>query len=144
MATRLATDIALVGTVRGSVRRVRNLLLEGWEEMSWLLFAISVVFYTLSQKAQHTGDTSKNKYKQPLQVAPGNWYYKLFSLKYKERFPLSGSLLIAFTDAYHAWQLGFKVFFSVAIVTYRPLLGWGDALIYFFLFGVVFTIAYRK
>lgn len=110
--------------------------------VGYLAFILSVYCYTRSQKAQHTGDTSKNKYKQPLEPV-SNWYSRLFSLSYKEKFPLSGSLLVAFTDAYHAWQFGFKVLMCFAIVLYRPLLGMWDALIYFVLFGVIFTFVYK-
>jgi len=46
----------------------------------------------------------KNKYAQPLQEAPDTWYYRTFSLKYKEAFPLSGTLLVSWTDAWHRYK----------------------------------------
>ena len=112
--------------------------------MSWLLFTISVVFYTLSQSANFKDSEGwKNKYKQPMTPAPENWYYKLFNLKYREKFPLSGSLLVLFTDKYHFFQFVFKLFICTAITFYKPLFGPWDALIYFVVFGMCFTIVYR-
>lgn len=111
--------------------------------MSILFFILATVCYTISQKAQHSGDTSKNKYKQPLQIASG-WYSKLFSLKYKERFALSGSLLVALTDKYHAFQSFFKIFLCLSIVLYAPMFQWWlDAIIFWVIFGVVFSLIYR-
>jgi len=36
--------------------------------------------------------------------APDNWYYRFFKIKYKERFPLSATFLVSFTDGYHTMQ----------------------------------------
>ena len=55
-------------------------------------------------------DSWKNKYRQiklygteesVFIPAPNNWYYRFFKLKYKEDFPLSATLLVFLTDAYH-------------------------------------------
>lgn len=113
--------------------------------MTLLFFIIAVIFYTLSQKRVFAeSDDWKNKYKQPLQPAPKNWYYKLSGLKYRERFPLSGTLLVSLTDRYHAYQLGFKVFICLTIgintVVINTLI---DSAILFVIFGVVFTVTYR-
>jgi len=108
-------------------------------------FIFSVYFYTKSQEETFdNSDSWENKYQKPLRVAPVNWYYKFFKLKYKERFPLSGSFLVALTDSYHQYQLFFKLFLCTAIVLYQPLFYWWDALIYFVLWGIVFTLAFRK
>ena len=106
-------------------------------------FVLAVVFYTLSQK-QTFGESDgwKRKYREPFEPAPNNFYYKFFKLKYRERFPLSGSLLVSFTDKYHAYQLAFKLFLCSAIVLYRPVLGWWDSLVLFVLWGLTFTIVY--
>jgi len=120
------------------------------------LFALSVVFYTLSQMSIH-GKLSKdpaswfgsaswlNKYKKPLQAPPNNRYYKLFKILHKERFPGSATIFVTFTDSYHFFQFCFKILLTLSIVFYRPVFGaWlSDALLYFALFGVSFTIAYR-
>jgi len=112
--------------------------------MSLILFALAVIFYTLSQKRVFAeSDEWKNKYKQPLQPAPKTWYYKLTGLKYKERFPLSGSLLVLFTDWYHNFQFWFKLLLCAAIAFYTPLFGYWDIGVYFVVFGGVFTITYK-
>lgn len=115
----------------------------GMQLVDLLAFVLAVVFYTLSQK-QIFGESAgwKRKYREPFEPAPNNIYYKFFKLKYKERFPLSGSLLVSFTDKYHAYQFFFKLFLCAAIVLYRPVFGWWDGGVFFILFGVVFTIAY--
>jgi hypothetical protein len=124
--------------------------MNGWQDvllgcLSLTAFIFAVVFYTKSQQEVFKeSDDWTNKYRQPLQVAPKNWYTKLFKLKYKERFPLSGSLLVALTDRYHRWQFFFKVLLCVAIVTYQPLCGLADIAIYFALFGLTFTVVFRR
>lgn len=119
-----------------------NLLVVG---ISFLAFISTVFFYTLSQKETFENSEGwKNKYKQPMSPAPKNWYYRFFKLKYREKFPLSGSLLVSLTDKYHFYQLIFKLLLCTSIVLYRPVLGLWDAMIYFVLWGMTFTLSYRK
>jgi hypothetical protein len=47
--------------------------------------------------------------------APDNWYYRIFKIKYKERFPLSATLLVPFTDGYHLMQFFFLLFASLSV-----------------------------
>lgn len=112
--------------------------------ISLLLFSVSVVFYTLSQAVMHgkIKDNPDGKYATPKRPGIG-FYYRLFGITYKERFPLSATLMVSLTDKYHRFQLGFKAFLCASIVTYSPVLGRLDALIYFAVFGIVFTVAYR-
>lgn len=113
--------------------------------LSLAAFIFSIVFYTKSQKElfqENYLDWTK-KYKKPLIFSKLNWYTKLFKLKYKERFWLSGSFLVAFTDRYHRYQMFFKILICAAIVTYRPLF-WFDWIIYFVAWGVCFTLVFRK
>lgn len=114
------------------------------EAVSLILFSVAVVFYTCSQAVMHgrIKDNPKGKYAIPLQPGIG-LYYRIFDLTFKERFPLSATLLVSLTDKYHKFQLGFKVFLCATIVCYQPLFGWRDALLYFTTFGLVFTITYR-
>lgn len=56
----------------------------------------------------------KNKYKLPLQESPKNLYYKLSEISYKERFPLSATLLVFTTDGYHLFQALFFSFLSLS------------------------------
>ena len=112
--------------------------------MSLILFALAVIFYTLSQKRVFAeSDEWKNKYKQPLQPAPKTWYYKLTGLKYKERFPLSGSILVSLTDLYHLYQFIFKVLLCTSIAFYTPLFGYWDIGVYWSVFGLTFTVTYK-
>lgn len=46
----------------------------------------------------------QRKYQYPT-TAPKNLYYRIFRLKYKEKFPLSATLLAPVTDAFHMAQL---------------------------------------
>lgn len=47
----------------------------------------------------------KGKYRKDsegaLIAAPENWYYNSFDISYKEKFPLSATLFVSFTDAWH-------------------------------------------
>lgn len=56
------------------------------------------------------------KYGDPLKPAPNNWYYKLNDLKYKEKFPLAGSLLVWTTDGPHHLQFWLFNFLSLSII----------------------------
>ncbi len=111
----------------------------------WLAFISAIYFYAKGQKkAFEDRDSWTNKYKQPLEPAKKGWYKKITGIKYKEKFPLSASVLVALTDDYHRWQFYYKVLLCVWAVTYRPLFSWWDGLIYFVAWGIVFTLAYRR
>jgi hypothetical protein len=66
-------------------------------------------------------DSGRRKYRRnrdtgTLTPAPNNWYYKIFnSLKYKEKFPLSGTLFVATVDGYHLMQFVSSKLFIAAI-----------------------------
>lgn len=108
------------------------------------LFILSVIFYTLSQKSTFTDSESwKKKYKQPMTPAPSNWYYKLFTLKYRERFPLSGSLLTFVTDKYHFLQFCFKIALALSFGFFHTIINpYFDAAIYWITFGIIFSAVY--
>lgn len=85
--------------------------------ISLFLFALGIVAYAISQLQQHgklrwsKGDqgfwgnkSSIRKYKQPLTVAPYNWYSRFIDSAYRERWFTSTWLTVAFTDGYHAMQ----------------------------------------
>lgn len=119
--------------------------------MSYLYLAIAVFLYGVSQtitfgKFRLKGafwNNSDRKYKEPKEPAPSTWYYKLAVLKYKEKFPGSGTLFTFVTDGYHFTQMMFKFSLSMAIVAYRPWLGVWDALLYLFIWGIVHTATNR-
>ena len=97
--------------------------------LALILLALSIACYSVSQLQQHGklhwqslskmysfwGEWSDlRKYKRDHDptgvvhylrvVAPDNWYYRFFKIKYKERFPLSATFLVSITDSYHALQ----------------------------------------
>lgn len=87
-------------------------------------------------------DQWKNKYKQPLQPAT-SLYSRIVGNAYKEKFPLSSSILVSLTDSFHKWQLLFKVAIVSAVVFYRPMWHLWDGPIMFVTFGVAFSIVFR-
>lgn len=128
--------------------------------MSILFFCLAITAYTITQLIIHgklkwadRGFWSVNgdwKYewmtiqRQKVKVAaPNNWYYRLTKVKYKERFPGSATIFVFVTDGYHLLQFFFKAFIVAAIVTYTRYFGYYDAIIYFVIFGIHFTIRYR-
>lgn len=40
----------------------------------------------------------------PIEKGIWGWYYKFFGIKYRERFPLSATVLVFLTDGYHLVQ----------------------------------------
>lgn len=98
------------------------------ELIALFLLAVSIGAYSISQLQQHGKlmfdspfwDASSWKLKYKIEwikcrdgnlpdlgqftLAPNNWYYRLFKIKYKERFPLSATFLVALTDGYHLTQ----------------------------------------
>lgn len=78
-------------------------------------------------------------------IAPNNWYYRFFKIKYKESFSLSATLLVSLTDAPHALQLAFKLLIIGSLVSYKEMVNpLVDGLIYFGIFGLVFTVVYKE
>lgn len=71
------------------------------------------------------------------------WYYTTFNIPYTEAFPGSATIFTLFTDGYHCCQFLFKAFICLSIVTYSPILGYWDAIIYFVSFGISFSITYK-
>lgn len=90
--------------------------------IAFLLLLPAIAAYSISQLAMHRkikwwpvkdlafwGDQSwARKYKMDSNEnfisAPNTWYYRFFKIKYKERFPLSATALVNFTDGYHLSQ----------------------------------------
>lgn len=126
--------------------------------VSLLFFALAAVAYAISQLQMHGKlmypgqfwdlDSWELKYANDEGVlvrAPKNWYYSYFKIKYKERFPLSATLLVALTDGYHLMQLIMKLTLCVAVITYKPIIGlYIDAILYYVVFGGFFTLFYKQ
>jgi hypothetical protein len=126
--------------------------------ISLSLLSLGAVGYVISQKSMmgnlkwstvSTGfwgtQSWMNKYKIENDFpipAKNNWYTKLFVIKYKEKYWLSGSFLVFASDSYHFFQFLFLFLISGAIAVHTEnWILW--LLIYRAAFGVVFTVAYR-
>jgi hypothetical protein len=103
--------------------------------ISLIFLLLAIGCYTVSQLQQHgklrwmqhgnyrrtfwDEDSYLRKYKltenSTVIKAPDNWYYRFFKIKYKERFPLSATLLVPFTDGYHLMQFFFSIFLSLSV-----------------------------
>jgi hypothetical protein len=90
----------------------------------WLLYGIIKAFYDLcthNKLGEYSMDnTWKNKYKtnkdnQLTEYKGMAWYYLgLYKPKYQENFPFSTTLLVMFTDLYHALHTA-KIITLIAI-----------------------------
>lgn len=74
--------------------------------------------------------------------APSTYYYKLFNLKYKEKFPGSATIFVSLTDCYHASFSMMVSFIVLAVAIWTP---WPIA---FFIgarvvWGIGFSVAYK-
>jgi len=118
--------------------------------ISLLLLIPAIAAYSISQLQQHGklrwsylkiesfwGEFGwRKKYKWDEQgtflPAPKTWYYRFFKIKYKERFPLSATFLVAITDGYHLSQsvmfLSIAGSFSIAL-SLNFFLVWGGILL---------------
>jgi len=57
-----------------------------------------------SYKRKYARSTAGDSKVYWLIAAPANWYYRIFKIKYKERFPLSATVFVFLTDGYHLTQ----------------------------------------
>lgn len=62
--------------------------------------------------------------------APNTWYYRFFKLAYKEKFPLSATFLVLYTDAYHASQALMRILMSLSITLAMNVPWWWAGLIW--------------
>ena len=120
--------------------------------LSLVLLGIGIAAYSISQLALHgklrwmTNTDNfwghdgyirkyKLKYGGQLELAPDNWYYRFFKIKYKERFPLSATFLVNFTDGYHMCQsislICLSASFSIAM-SLNFFVVWGGVLLVHF------------
>lgn len=128
--------------------------------LSFISFALGVVCFSIRELQVHGklkwmnepngfwGELSHlRKYKTTeghlMQPRNPNWYYRFFKIKYTEKFPLSATLLVSITDGAHLCQTLFKLFFCISIVTYSMEFSLWAALMYFVIWGFVFTSTYK-
>jgi len=88
-------------------------------------------------------NSGRRKYKFPYQPPLDNWYYKLFRLSYREKFPLSATVLVSITDGFHQIQFWMIKFLILAIVFYNPLFSfWWDTGILLAAWALAFNTLY--
>lgn len=75
--------------------------------------------------------------------SPDNWYYRFFRIKYKEKFPLSATMLVFVTDGFHLFQWIFIKVILLAI-TQDLYLYLGLWLIWTIIFQLVYTYLPKK
>jgi hypothetical protein len=61
-----------------------------------------------------------------------------------EKFFLSSTMLSFLTDGWHLFKALMLLFISLAIVTYKPIFGYFDIILFSIIWGVVFEICYTK
>lgn len=124
--------------------------------ISCVLLVVATVAYTLGELQAHGklkwmyerdqysfwGDRSyERKYAQP-KVLGTSWYYRVAEVRWKEKFPLSSTLLVGLTDGYHFCQLIHLAAISGAVALLTP-----DPILWFFAIrigiGVLFSVTYK-
>jgi hypothetical protein len=83
-------------------------------------------FGRLSWTRKYKPYTLENYRGQLFVSAPDNWYYRFFNIQYKERFPLSATLLSCFTDGFHLMQ-----WLAINFLTLAIAFSLGDVIISF-------------
>jgi hypothetical protein len=61
-----------------------------------------------------------------------------------EKFFLSSTMLSFLTDGWHLCKALMLLFISLAIVTYKPIFGYFDIILFSIIWGVVFELFYTK
>jgi hypothetical protein len=61
-----------------------------------------------------------------------------------EKFFLSSTMLSFLTDGWHLFKALMLLFISLAIVTYKPIFGYFDIILFSIIWGVVFEMFYTK
>lgn len=75
--------------------------------LAWGLMSRNL-FHNQKETGFFGKDSWKRKYKTShlgIYAAPDNRYYKFFKIPYKEKFPLSATLLVWTTDGFHLLQM---------------------------------------
>ena len=82
-------------------------------------------------------------------IAPDNWYYNLLKIKYKEKFPLSATVLVFLTDGFHLVQW-LMIKFLILAMTIHWVDGrgfvwmWGNAICLYALWLFGFNVVYTR
>lgn len=111
---------------------------------SWAILS-AAMFYRSPTNGFWGDDSWKRKYQLDANgvpvTAPKSLYYWAFKITYKERFPLSATVLVFVTDGFHLMQW-FCVKFTIAAITLDPV----DYLFYWLVWSAAFqiTLTIRK
>jgi hypothetical protein len=131
--------------------------------ISYLCFALAVALYALSQLQMHGKlrwskhdddywgrDSGRRKYAVDYPVrtlipAPDTFYYRIFKIRYKEKFPLSATTLSFLTDGYHLFQfIASKLIISSILTSHFAPNSLWYALVLLFTWYLVFNVVYLK
>ena len=72
------------------------------------------------------------------------WGYSTVTPDRYEKFFLSTTVLVFLTDGWHLFKALMLLFISLAIVTYKPIFGYFDIILFSIIWGVVFEMFYTK
>lgn len=61
-----------------------------------------------------------------------------------EKFLFSSTMLSFLTDGWHLFKALMLLFISLAIVTYKPIFGYFDIILFSMTWGIVFEVCYTK
>lgn len=92
-------------------------------------------------------DPMQAQQKYQLIAAPDNWYYEITKIKYKEKFPLSATVLVFLTDGFHLvqWTM-IKCLILAMIVRYDHGITfmWGNGICLYILWLIFFNVVYTR
>lgn len=119
VSCRAITELALHGKLRWSGKHTSF-----WGNNSWM------------RKYNFKGDMYND-------LPPNNWYYRFFNIDYKERFPLSATLLVFVTDGMHLCQALFFLLLSLSFSIALELQNWKQYLLVYIGIHVAHFVTYR-
>lgn len=76
-------------------------------------------------------------------IAPNNWYYKIFKIKYKEKFPGSATIFVLFTDGMHFTQHFYIILLVISIMTSGTPGNFKEGTILFFEYYFVWLVFFN-
>lgn len=126
--------------------------------LSLSCFSLAVALYAIKDLQSHGklrwmdyndnfwGENSYyRKYTSIMQPPLDNWYYRLFKIGYKERWPTSATFTVFLTDGWHLCQFLFTILFCISAVSYETIVNrWVDGCIYWGVWKLVFWIVYNS
>lgn len=128
--------------------------------LSIILFTLSLICYVISQmsiqgKIPWQTDSSFwgiegwerkyaiDEYGNMLMPRFPNLYYRIFGIKYSERFSGSATIFVFVTDAYHLFQMLFFKLLFIAISLQLPINFWYSFLTMWGIEVIVFNLGFK-